>query len=281
MSMKSKNNDDRQQQFHEALTYIVETANINGGTITLDEVHKAFEDIIEDSSGYEHIYNYLLENKIIIKDHIVHHKMENADEISTNQEEEESRFVELYKKEVSDTNAFKQEDTQAILSTLLSTNTVLDDKQRKSLTNHLTEGHLGIVLSIAESYEHKGIPTGDLIQEGNLGLIEGISSYITDHIGTVPDVDDFISYIRHVISQNISNAISLEHTSSRIGNHVADNANRLDKASVELSQDLGRTPTVEELAKFLSISTDEVERIMKMSLDALNADNADTETPFT
>ena len=278
--MSTQNNNDKQQQFHEALTYIVESANMNNGIVTLDEIHKAFDDIIEDSTGYEHIYNYLLENKITINDHIIHHKIETPDERSTKQDEEEHRFVELYKEEVSTIRTFNQDETYTLLSTLLNPSDIRTDNNTvKSGMNQLIEGHLGMVLSIAETYERKGVTTGDLIQEGNLGLIEGISTYIANHSGTTPDVADFYDYIKHAISQSMSNAISLEHTSSRIGNHIADHANRLDQASVELSQDLGRTPTVEELAKFLSISSDEVERIMKMSLDALNADNADAELP--
>ena len=77
----------------------------------------------------------------------------------------------------------------------------------------------------------------------------------------------------------MSDAIHEQNISCRLGKHLADNANRMDKASVELSRDLGRTPTLPELAKYLSISEEEAERIMKMSLDALNADNAGSNEP--
>lgn len=271
--MATQNN--KQQQFHEALLYIVETANINGGTVTLDEIHKTFDGIIDDASDYEHIYNYLLENKISIKDYIIHNKCEIPEENSAEPEGHEQKIVEMYKKEVATTTVTDSKETEQLLTILLSHDTDKDSPSYKDAFNHLIEGHLQFVLSIVNTYEHKGVPSGDLIQEGNLALIEGISDYIDNHTGTTPDANDFSLFIKHILSQRMSDAISAEHTASRIGNHIADNANRLDKASVTLSQDLGRTPTVDELAKFLSISTDEVERVMKMSLDALNADDAD------
>ena len=59
--------------------------------------------------------------------------------------------------------------------------------------------------------------------------------------------------------------------SSKIGNHVADRANLLDRASRELSEKLGKAPTLQELAEYVSLPEDEVQRIMQISLDAMNA----------
>ena len=58
------NNNDKKAMFHEALTFLVESANINSGVLTMDEIKDALEGLIEDESMYTLVYDYLAENKI-------------------------------------------------------------------------------------------------------------------------------------------------------------------------------------------------------------------------
>ncbi len=285
MSKINSNNsdDDKQLQFHEALSFIVESSNINGGTISLDEIHKTFDGIIEDESMYQYIYDYLLENKIRIQDYLPHNtkttKLSESDtsdndssETETPTNEEERKFVELYLEEVSSHSKLGEPEELELLKMLYDSTS--NDAQ-KSITDKLIEGNLRLVISLIDNYKNKGVTVGDLIQEGNLGLIEGVSTYFSNNPDSTVNLLEFHDYLTHCISYAITDAINEQNVSSRLGTHLADNANRLDKVSIELSQDLGRTPTIQELAKCLSISEEEVERIMKMSLDALTVDNTE------
>ncbi len=279
-----KNDKDRQIQFHEALAFLVETSNINNGIVSLDEIHRTFSGIIEDESMYQYIYDYLLENKITIQDYIPHNTKfkgniqedeqpaDKTSEAAPLENEEEQKFVNMYLAEADSVTRLKESEELELLKLLYDS---VSENNASHTVNKLIEGNLHLVLSILEDFKNKGVTTGDLIQEGNLGLIEGVSTYFSNSSGTI-DLLEFHDYLLQCISCAMSDAIHEQNISSRLGNHLADNANRMDKASVELSRDLGRTPTLPELAKYLSISEEEAERIMKMSLDALNADIADS-----
>lgn len=282
----NENNKDKQLQFHEALAFLVESSNINNGIVSLDEIHKTFNDIIDDESMYQYIYDYLLENKITIQDYIPHNT-KSAMNISENEQsanmisettsfenEEERKFVNMYLAEVDSHTKLSDSEELELLKLLYDS---ISENITKNTVNKLIEGNLHLVLSALEDFKNKGVTTGDLIQEGNLGLIEGVSTYFTNSPSPTVDLPEFHDYLLQCISYAMTDAINEQNISSRLGKHLTDNANRLDKASVELSRDLGRTPTLPELAKYLSISEEEAERIMKMSLDALNVDNADSE----
>ena len=64
------NENEKKSQFHEALSFLVESANINNGSLTIDEIKSALNDVITDDEQYKLVYDYLLENKISIKGYV-------------------------------------------------------------------------------------------------------------------------------------------------------------------------------------------------------------------
>lgn len=280
---------NKQQQFHEALTYIVDLANMNQGHITMQEIHQAFDEIISQEEDYQHIYQYLLENKITIDDSYYHHTetSSSSSQAAPASEEDfdnsqsshsEHHILELYQTDVSQLPQLTSEEMLALLKELITADDAASYEYQKK-QQKLIESSLSTVISIASGYQEQDVPMNDLIQEGNLGLMEGITNYISliKNRGISTEdlhIADFQQYISDCIHRSISQMISEEASSSRLGNRITDHANRLDTASIELSKTYGRVPTVEELASYLSISTDEVENIMKMSLNALNAETA-------
>lgn len=64
------NENEKKSQFHEALSFLVESANINNGSLTIDEIKSALNDVITDDEQYTLVYDYLLENKISIKGYV-------------------------------------------------------------------------------------------------------------------------------------------------------------------------------------------------------------------
>lgn len=286
------NDNNSKQQFHEALAFLIESANINSGILTMEEIKSALDDIITDDSMYQLVYDYLLENKISIKGYIQHKKPrtdENeeatkAPEISeinvpTEQaDEKEKNIVQMYLEEIDNSLKLSAEEELQMLISLLSNQTNFAEKEngkkspsdKRKLINLLAENNLHLVVSISNQFQGKGVSHGDLLQEGNLGLIEGIATY-TDKA----DLTLFHKFLEDCITSAMKDAILEQDASSRIGLHAADRANELDRASVALSKELNRTPSMEELAKYVSLPVDEVQEIMKMSLNALNADNAE------
>lgn len=264
-------NNNKKAQFHEALSFLVESATINSGILTTDEIKSALGGLIEDESMYQLVYEYLAENKITIQGYFSYARQEDRsmDESSVSDihistvldDEKEQNIVEMYLEDISSAKNLSEEDEQSLLAKYLS------DPMNKALLNQLTECNLKIVPVLAGDFKNKGVSFGDLLQEGNLGLIEGIMTY-----RGIPSLNVFYDHISSMIKNAMNDAVLEQNAASRIGSHAADRANELDRASVALSKELDRTPTLEELARYLSLPEDEVERIMKMSLNALTID---------
>lgn len=282
---------DKKQLFNEALSAIVELAAAQNNTLSLDDIHSAFEGIIDDDSLYEHIFSYLAENKIAIEGYIntdsLAKKTESNDisrEISADEdsapadtsidENLERAYVDMYMEELKSIPV----PDEATICELLPRHFAKD----KCATSQLTECMLHNVVNISKEYAGSGVTTADLIQEGNLGLVEGIGSYTDDNEELMEldeltrfSYDKFMAHVNSAIRNAILNAIDEQTNSTRLGRHVADRANALDHAATELAKKLERQPSLAELAKHLGLSEAEVERVMKMSLDALTIDVED------
>lgn len=269
-------NNNEKFLFHEALTLLIQSANINGGRVTMEEINSAFEDIVDDDSKYSLIYKYLTENNITIdgyNDTSDSNSLSNNHDMTKNviitsdnvenTSEEDSKmkmFVDMYYNDVQNISTLNPEEEVTLLTTFVNDGGNVD----KKIIDTLVEANLNNVIMLSEKYINKGLPLGDLIQEGNIGLIEGISTY-NDEI----DLTKFHNHLTSCIVNSLENAVFQQSVSNRVNTHVTDRANELDRASVELSKKLDRTPTLEELSKYLSLPSDEIEQIMKMSLNAL------------
>ena len=115
----------------------------------------------------------------------------------------------------------------------------------------------------------KGVLFGDLVQEGNIGLLEAMAIYQGE------DAEGFLAHAKSAVEDSILDAIAMQRGSDSVGEAMAIKANRLDDASTFLSKELGREPKIEELAKYLSMTEEEVKEVMKISLDALSVMEAD------
>ncbi len=116
-----------------------------------------------------------------------------------------------------------------------------------------------LVISVAKKYMGRGVPFLDLIQEGNIGLIRSTKKfdYRRGH--------KFSTYATWWIRQAITRAIADQGRTIRVPVHMGDRINKMLRAQHQLTQDLGRDPTVQELADNLDISAQKVENIIQVS----------------
>jgi RNA polymerase primary sigma factor len=130
----------------------------------------------------------------------------------------------------------------------------------------LVRSNLRFVVSVAKKYQNQGVALADLINEGNLGLIRAAHKF--DETKGIK----FISYAVWWIRQAILQALAEQSRIVRVPLNRAGALHRIGKRSAALLQELGREPTVEELADELDISEDEVRRTLSLSQTHLSLD---------
>jgi RNA polymerase primary sigma factor len=124
---------------------------------------------------------------------------------------------------------------------------------------HLITANSRLVISVAKKYMGRGVPFLDLIQEGNIGLIRATKKfeYRRGH--------KFSTYATWWIRQAVTRAIADQGRTIRVPVHMGDQINKLLRIQHQLTQRLGREPTVEELAETLEIPPKKVENMIQVA----------------
>ena len=164
--------------------------------------------------------------------------------------------VRMYLKEIGKVPLLTAEQEQDLAQRMLE-----GDEDAKS---QLIEANLRLVVSIAKRYLGRGMQFLDLIQEGNLGLIKAVDKF--DHSKGFK----FSTYATWWIRQAITRAIADQARTIRIPVHMVETINRLVREQRALIQELGREPTVEEIAERMNLSVEKVREIQKISQEPVS-----------
>ncbi|MFR5984304.1 MAG: RNA polymerase sigma factor RpoD [Bacilli bacterium] len=216
----------------------------------LDELYNAFmendisvisETDLDDDSGEEDTGGNLED---ILKDNTI------AKELTINDP------VRMYLKEIGKISLLSLDE-----ETELSKRIAEGDETAK---NRLAESNLRLVISIAKRYVGRGMLFLDLIQEGNIGLMKAVEKFDAEK------GYKFSTYATWWIRQAITRAIADQARTIRVPVHMVETINKLSRYQRQLTLELNREPTDEELAKKMGMSPDKVREVIKIAQDPVS-----------
>ena len=231
---------DEQSKFKEALASVTIRAEENGGKLSAEEAKELLKDMEFNDEQMSMIYAYLASKGYVVEGAVLPEKEQEP------YTEEEEEFLEQYRKDMKS----MRRQTEEVLQELFSAALAGEQEAIRLLTEHYMEK----VLAVAEEYAHRGMLIQDLIQEGNIGLL------MTE------------DYLEREIRKTIRAAMDEQSGETRVGEEVTGKLNKLADSITELTEDLGREVSPEELSVFLDMPLDEIEDLLRIAGDTIEVD---------
>lgn len=232
------------------------------GFITYEELAASLKGLELDAEALDELYNLFNENSIAI---VSEEEPDSSDESGDKLLLDDNVLtkdltindpVRMYLKEIGQIKLLSMEEELELADRILA-----GDPQAKAT---LAEANLRLVVSIAKRYVGRGMLFLDLIQEGNIGLMKAVDKF------DVTKGYKFSTYATWWIRQAITRAIADQARTIRVPVHMVETINKLARIQRQLTLELNREPSEEELAAKMNISVDKIRDIYKISQEPVS-----------
>ncbi len=239
------------------------------GIITFEQLADALKGLEIDNDSLDNLYNTLVENNIAVVSSADEGDKSGGPSIKEEEvvilsDEDITKDinindpVRMYLKEIGRISLLSPQEEME-----LSVRVSKEDEEAKKI---LAESNLRLVVSIAKRYVGRGLLFLDLIQEGNIGLMKAVEKF---------DYDKgfkFSTYATWWIRQAITRALADQARTIRVPVHMVETINKMARIQRQMTLELNREPSEDELAKKMGISVEKVREVMKISQDPVSLD---------
>ena len=233
------------------------------GYVTYEQLVEELKGLDVDSDTLDDLYNTLVENNIEIISETADNSTDSDDpsdliveDLTMSKDIKINDPVRMYLKEIGRINLLTTDEEFEYAK--------LAEQGDEYAKKMLAESNLRLVVSIAKRYVGRGMLFLDLIQEGNIGLMKAVDKFDPSK------GYKFSTYATWWIRQAITRAIADQARTIRVPVHMVETINKLARVQRQLTQELNREPTEEELAKKLNVTVDKVREVYKISQDPVS-----------
>jgi len=229
------------------------------GYITYEDLANALKGLDLDSDALDDLYNTFSENNIPILSEDESDSNKDAlllDDNTLTKDLTINDPVRMYLKEIGQIKLLNTQEELELADRILA-----GDEMAKTI---LAEANLRLVVSIAKRYVGRGMLFLDLIQEGNIGLMKAVEKF------DVTKGYKFSTYATWWIRQAITRAIADQARTIRVPVHMVETINKLARVQRQLTLELNREPSEEELAKKMNTSVEKIREIYKISQEPVS-----------
>ncbi len=230
------------------------------GFITYEQLADALKGLDLDADSLDDLYNTLTENNIeIVSENESDDDQSDRLMLSDNELTKDLNIndpVRMYLKEIGQIKLLTLEEELELADRI--------EQGDEDAKNILAEANLRLVVSIAKRYVGRGMLFLDLIQEGNIGLMKAVEKF------DVSKGYKFSTYATWWIRQAITRAIADQARTIRVPVHMVETINKLARVQRQLTLELNREPSEDEIAKKMGTSVEKVREIYKISQDPVS-----------
>lgn len=238
------------QEFQKRLEELGRLAQEKENRLRADEVREFLKDMELTEEQINMVFAYLASRLVTVEGYVP---------AGADQEEEaqltpeEENFLEQYQSELEYVTFLEEE---ALLELCREAEETGDGGAKARLTEQL----LPAVIQTARGFAGRGLPLADLVQEGNIGLMLAMET-----LGMRSEEQSALDYLKQEIRTSIAQALEDQQTEQNAGDLLAERLNHLSDGIKELSDELERKVSIEELSVFMDMPAEEIEDLLKLA----------------